>query len=145
MGFTYKNFDLSAFFQGVGKRDGYMGAGRIQAMGVYSALDEHYSDSFNPQKPTEDAYYPRMLNSHTYNYDNLSHWVQNASYLRLKNLQVGYTFHLVSENIKSVRLMLSGQNLFTITKFRVFDPEAGINSGSFPNVQVFSFGLNLKF
>lgn len=142
LGFTYKHLDFSCFFQGVGKRDGYLG-GVLEPLGVNSALEEHYTDSFNPKNPNPDAYYPRMLNSWYINYDNFSHWVQDASYLRLKNVQIGYTFSFSKAKIEKLRLTLSGQNLFTITNYRVFDPENELSVVSFPNVAVYSFGVNL--
>lgn len=145
LGFSYKNWDFSCLFQGVGKVDGYMGIDVLEPLGTKTALKEHYTESFNPQNPNPDAYYPRMLNSSRLNYGNFSHWVQDASYLRLKDIQLGYTFDLKKYKINSLRLSISGQNLFTITKFRVFDPESNINSYSYPNVSTVSFGLNLTF
>lgn len=146
LGFDYKNFDFSCFFQGVGQADGFLGRDVIEPLGIFTALEEHYTDSFDPAHPRSDAYYPRILGAESrHNYDNYSHWVQDASYLRLKNLQIGYTFSFPKANIEKLRLMVSGQNLFTITNFRVYDPEAVLNSVSFPNVSVYSFGANLTF
>lgn len=143
LGFSYKKFDFSCFLQGVGKVDGFLGRDVIEPMGVMSALEEHYTDSFNPDSPNPDAYYPRILSSWRHNYDNFSHWVQDASYMRLKNIQIGYTFSLPKAKIEKLRVMLSGQNLLTLTKFRVFDPENSLNTVSFPNVAVYSLGINL--
>lgn len=143
LGFAYKNLDFSCFFQGVGKVDSFWGRDKIEPLGVMSALEEHYTDSFDPKHPNPDAYYPRILSSWRHNYDNFSHWVQNASYLRLKNLQIGYSFSFPKAKIEKLRLTLSGQNLFTITKCRVFDPESAIVGFSYPNVAVYSFGVNL--
>ena len=143
LGFSYKNLDFSCFLQGVGKVDGFLGRDVIEPLGVMSALEEHYTDSFDPKHPSSDAYYPRILSSWRHNYDNFSHWVQDASYLRLKNIQIGYSFSFPKAGIEKLRLTLSGQNLFTITKYRVFDPENALNGVSFPNVAVYSFGVNL--
>lgn len=145
LGFEYKKFDFSCFFQGVGKVDGYISGDVIEPIRTKSALVEHYTDSFDPKNPNPNAYYPRILNSLNYNYGNFSHWVQDASYLRLKNIQLGYTFSFPSAKIEKLRLTASGQNLFTITKFRVFDPESAITGVSFPNVAVCSFGASLTF
>lgn len=142
-GFSYKNLDFSCFFQGVGNVDSFWGRDKIEPLGVMSALEEHYTDSFNPKQPNSDAYYPRMLSSWRYNYDNFSHWVQDASYLRLKNIQIGYSFSFSKAKIEKLRLTFSGQNIFTLTKCRVFDPESAIVGISFPNVAVYSFGVNL--
>ena len=143
LGFDYKGFDFSCFFQGVGKADGYVTEEAIRSMGINSARTEHYEETFNPASPKSGAYFPRVLSS-GYNYGNMSHWVQNASYLRLKNLQIGYTFKIKGFN--QVRVYASGQNVFTITKFRTWDPETAIGSrGSYPNVAVYSMGVNLNF
>lgn len=146
LGFEYKGLDFSCFFQGVAKVDGYVKDELIIPMGIYSALKEHYTDSFNPEDPNPNAFYPRVTNSWMYNYANMSHWVQDASYIRLKNLQVGYTFNVAKMGIEKVRLMLSGQNIFTLTKFRVWDPEIKPgNRNTYPQVAVYSFGVNLLF
>lgn len=143
LGFTYKNFDFSSFFQGVGKADGYVTYEAIQPMGINSARRDHYEDSFDPANPRSGCYYPRILSS-DYNYGNMSHWVQNAAYVRLKNLQIGYTFNI--KNINKLRVYLSGQNLFTITSFRTWDPETAVGArGMYPHVAVYSMGVNLNF
>jgi TonB-linked SusC/RagA family outer membrane protein len=146
LGFDYKNIDFSCFFQGVGKADGYVTEELVKALGVYSARHDQYTDSFNPANPNPKAYFPRMTNSFEYNYGNMSHWVQDASYLRLKNLQLGYTFHLTRLGIERLRLMLSGENLFTVTKFRAWDPETQVGSRNmYPLVAIYSFGVNATF
>ncbi len=146
LGFDYKNFDFSCFFQGVGKADGYVTEELIKPMGVYSALEEHYTQSFNPKNPTDDAYFPRITNSWAYNYANMSHWVQNAAYVRLKNISLGYTFKISSWGIDRLRVMLSGENLFTLTKFKIWDPETKVGARStYPQVAVYTMGVNLVF
>ena len=145
LGLEYKNWDFSCLFQGVGKADGFMGIDVLEPLGTKTALRDHYTDSFNPQSPNPKAYYPRMLNSSRLNYGNFSHWVQDASYLRLKNIQLGYTFRWEKLGISALRLSFTGQNLFTLTKFRVFDPESALNSFSYPNISTLSFGINLTF
>ena len=146
LGFNYKAFDFSAMFQGVGKVDGFLGRDVIEPLGSQTAMEEHYYDSFDPSNPTVGKYYPRMTLASRLNYANMSHWVQDASYLRLKNLQVGYTFKF-GENIpvEKARIYFSGSNLFTLTKYRVFDPENGLNATSFPNVRVYSVGASVTF
>ena len=109
-------------------------------------MEEHYYDSFDPSNPTTGKYYPRMTMANRLNYANMSHWVQDASYLRLKNLQVGYTFKFGEKSpIERTRIYFSGSNLFTLTNYRVFDPENGLNTTSFPNSRVYSIGANVTF
>lgn len=143
LGFEYKNFDFSCFFQGVGKADGYVTQEAIMPMGINSARVEHYEEAFDPANPKPSCYFPRVLSSE-YNYGNMSHWVQNAAYLRLKNLTLGYTIQ--TKGSASLRIYASGQNLLTITKFRTWDPETAVGArGFYPNVAVYSMGVNLKF
>ena len=92
----------------------------IQPMGINGARKEHYKESFNPQDPKPGAYFPRILSS-DYNYAYMSHWVQDASYIRLKNLQIGYSFKI--KGLNQLRVYASGENLFTATKYRTWDPE----------------------
>jgi len=146
LGFDYKGFDFSALFQGVGKVDGFIGRDVIEPLGVMSVFKDHYTDSFDPQNPQTGKYFPRMSIDSRLNYANMEHWVQDASYLRLKTLQLGYTFKFnPTFPIDRMRLYFSGQNLFTITKYRIYDPENGLNNTSFPNVAVYSFGANITF
>ena len=146
LGFKYKNFEFSALFQGVGMVDGFLGRDVIEPLGPMSALSNHYKNSFDPANPSAGRWFPKMSQESRLNYANFSHWVQDASYLRLKNLYLGYTFKFPNtKHIKSLTLSASGQNLFTLTGFKIFDPETGINSISFPNVAVYTFGLNVKF
>jgi len=84
-----------------------------------------------------------------------SYYVENGSYLRLKNLQLAYDFALPSIGVKNVRAYIQGTNLFTITKYEGMDPEAGATSGSdltfgvdagiFPLARTYTLGLNFSF
>lgn len=146
LGFDYKRWDFSCFFQGVGKADGYVTYEAIQGLnggGVNCPRIEHYEKTFDPNNPKPGAYFPRTLKS-TYNFENMSHWIQDASYVRLKNLQIGYTFNIKGFN--KFRVYLSGENLFTITKFMTWDPETPVGSRtSYPHISVYSAGVNLIF
>jgi hypothetical protein len=94
-----------------------------------------------------------------------SRFLQDASYVRLKNVQLGYTIPIKvtsKANIKSVRIYFTSENLFTFTKFTGLDPEmhvsnnvnaeqykgdlaAGIDWGTYPTARSYIFGLNLSF
>ncbi|MDL2208214.1 TonB-dependent receptor [Parabacteroides sp. OttesenSCG-928-O15] len=147
LGFEYKKLDFSCFFQGVGKADGYVTNIMLKPLNNISARMDHYTDSFNPADPNPKAYYPRLLATYEYNYDqNLSYWVQDASYIRLKNVQLGYTFNFPKLGIEKLRLMFSGENVFTLTNFIAWDPETRVGSSSmYPLVAVYSFGVNVTF
>jgi len=145
----YKGFDFSAFVQGVGKVDGYLDGFAAWAFYLGGTAQEWHKDHWSETNP--DASYPRL----TFNYPNneqvSSEWVRSASYLRLKNLQVGYAIpkDLAKKlSLYSCRIYVSGQNLLTFDQFYDgFDPEAPIGTGTYyPMVKVFTFGLeaNLK-
>ncbi len=89
------------------------------------------------------------MGTHYYNSLNYSSfWVQDASYVRLKNIQLGYTFKMLQKyGISNLRLYFSGENIATITKYKGFDPESpiGMRGWMYPLVGVYSFGLNLSF
>ena len=86
-----------------------------------------------------------------------SYFVEDGSYLRLKNLQIGYTLPEVTSNklgIESFRFYLQGTNLFTITGYNGIDPEIlsnrgnltlGVDFNTYPLSQILSFGVNIKF
>ena len=134
-GFTYRiavaGFDLTAFVQGVGKRDEFLRGELVEPFHYnYGAtVYEHQLDFWTPQNP--DARFPRLAiigsPSNTNNWRSGSNLYDfNAAYARLKNLNIGYTLpkaltHKIG--IERLRVSLIGQNLFTLTKLKFIDPE----------------------
>ena len=149
---AWKGFDLNVFFQGVGKRDSYIsGTGAwafFSADFISSAFGVH-RDAWTPENT--GATYPRLTTDQgTFNWRDSDYWVRNAAYLRLKNVQLGYTIpaSVVQKlRIKSVRVYVSGQNLLTFTNFtNGFDPEKDDQNGEFyPVMRTTTVGLNLRF
>jgi len=100
----------------------------------------------------DDATYPRLTTeSNTNNYRSSSYWMKNGDFLRLSNLEVGYSFTgrwLKTVKIKDLRIYANGQNLFTLDYLSDYnlDPEV-VNAGitGYPNMKVFNIGLNVKF
>ncbi len=78
-----------------------------------------------------------------------SFWLENSSYLRLKNLEFGYTFGQISKiGVSKLRVYFAGTNLLTFTKLNNWDPEKGANDTNnynYPNAKSFSFGVNVTF
>ena len=92
---------------------------------------------------------PNPLGSPT-NTENSTRFIEDGSYLRLKNLQIGYTFPLKwTQKFRCSRLRLyaTASNLFTITKYKGYDPEVGggVDYGNYPQSRTFTFGLNANF
>lgn len=163
LGADWKGFDVQMFFQGVLKRDLWLSGplfwgadgGEWQSVGY-----EEHLDYWRPQNttsifgPNADAYYPKAYIGDKGDKNKLTQtgYLQNGAYMRMKNLQVGYTFPKAwtsKVNIEKVRVYFSAENLFTISGIAdMFDPEAiaanGWSSGkTYPLSQTFSFGINV--
>jgi len=140
----YKGIDFNAFVQGVGGVDRfYMEYPRI-AGNVTTAFLDRYEPTSNP-----DGDYPRLGNEN-YNSVSASHWVVRTSYLRLKNLELGYTLpkHTVGKlRLQQARFFLSAQNLLTFTDLAHWDPEkvvGDVRNHAYPNAKTVSLGINLQ-
>lgn len=74
-------------------------------------------------------------------------WMVDASYIRLKNLEIGYSFRIPGVPINNIRVYANGYNLLTFTSFKANDPEAqaGYGSTRYPMTRVYNFGINLNF
>ncbi|CAM3799588.1 TonB-dependent receptor [Pontibacter korlensis] len=147
--FGYKGFDFSFFIQGVGKGNGYVSGVGMHPFYANGAFPhEVHRDRWTPENT--DAWYPRFTYSDSRNLRVSDYWLQDASYLRLKNVQLGYTIPKQLTNklrIDNLRVYVSADNLLTKTDFfYAFDPEvATTNGGTYPQVKTFIFGLNLRF
>lgn len=161
---TFKGFDLNAFFQGVGLRTMMLRGELIEPFHFNYGMTmyQHQLDFWTPQNP--DARYPRLAangsQSNTNNYRRGSDmYLYDASYVRLKNLQLGYSIPdgIVKKlKMQKIRAYLSGQNLFTISGVKFVDPELsefdnsmkdnGANSGrAYPTMVYYGFGLDITF
>ncbi|MEX6689971.1 TonB-dependent receptor [Danxiaibacter flavus] len=152
MSATYKGFDIALFLQGAADVKSFV-SGRILGS-LYDKDGDPTSiwlDRWTPDNT--DASFPRVWNSNSQNDPAAtpsSFWVRNAGYVRIKNLQVGYTFssgYLARKGIK-LRVFYTGKDLLTFTTFyKWVDPESplGGNSYSYPMVKVNSLGVNLTF
>ena len=146
----YKGFDLGLFFQGVGKRDGYLNGDLAWAFNNAGNVQQWQKDGMWREGQTNSKY-PRMYIASTNNNQVSTFWLQNAAYLRLKNLQFGYTIPqkvLDGFFIQSARFYISCQNLFTIKHMiEGYDPEQRDNNAreTMPLVKTYSLGFNLNF
>lgn len=144
----YKNFDIGVFLQGVGKADGLIRDQGIMPFLMGGTVQEQHKDRWTPDN--QDATFPRFAFNETNNEQTSSFWMRNAAYMRLKNLQVGYSLPArVTTRIKAekLRVYLSGQNLFTLENFwDGYDVEAPVgNGGYYPQVKTYSIGVDVKF
>ena len=161
---AWKGFDARAFFQGVMKRDywqgsqymfGFTGSGLWYAAGIedvdnYFRNEESWSVQQGYREVNYNAYLPRPMEDGK-NVQTQSRYLQDASYIRLKNVQVGYTLPTTTTmkwGIQKLRFYLSGENLWTGTSLvSQFDPETiGTHLGNgYPLSRTFSGGLSLTF
>ena len=145
----WKGFDLSFYLQGVGKVNGYLTEeARHCFINDYSVPQKSHLNRWTPNNP--NAAYPRMYYGQTHNMEFSNYWLEDASYLRLKNLQIGYSLPksvLNKLQVSKLRVYVSMDNLFTITNYyNGFDPEIRETSGdAYPQVKTYVFGLNLTF
>ena len=145
---TYKDFDLSGLFQGAFDVDGYYTAEAAYAFYNGATALKRHLDRWTPDH--HDATYPRITRTDQTNFVTSSFWVQDASYVRLKNLTLGYSIPqtLLSKiNIASAKVFLTGENLLTFTGLDGgLDPEEGNERGwSYGNVKKVSIGLKVSF
>lgn len=160
----WKGFDFRMFWQGTLKRDYFQGsyyfwgANGSQGYWFSTALKGHEdyfrNDESSPLGVNLNSYYPRPLLNTNKNQQCQTKYLQNAAYMRLKNLQIGYTLprKIVQKmGVQNLRFFASGENLLTITDLvKFFDPET-IESGSFahgyayPLSRTYAFGLNITF
>lgn len=162
LGANWNGFDLSVFFQGIGRQHWYPGSNSDKFWGPYSRPyysfipKDFESDVWTPENP--NAYFPLLRGYNALNTRGAlttvnDRYLQNIGYLRLKNVTFGYT---LKENwskkvkLSHARLFISGENLWTTTKLRskYIDPEQAAqesNGRAYPYSKTFSFGLDITF
>lgn len=147
----YKGIDFSFLIQGVGKANGYIyGPGRHVFQDQSTYPQWFHSERYQASNPNPNAAYPRFTYNQSYNQRFSTFWLEDASYLRLKNIQIGYTFPekwTKRLRVDRCRIYSSADNLFTITNyFSQADPEIAVQAGgNYPQVQTFVFGVNITF
>ena len=156
---SWKGFDFSVFFQGVLKRDWAFGSDDPYFWGAQgnmwqSAVFEEHLDYW--REDNQGAYYPKpYFGGINKNHQTQDRYLQDASYIRCKNIQLGYTLPasiLAPAGISNCRVYVSCDNLFTLTSLSsIYDPEAiggysWFTSGkTYPLQRTLAFGVNLSF
>jgi TonB-dependent starch-binding outer membrane protein SusC len=146
LGAQYKNFDLTILIQGAAGAKQYVSAGEMGNIGNY--LLDMYENRWTIDNPS--SVHPRIANrSDQYYSNNNTYWLRSSDYIRLKNFELGYTLpELVTKKIgsSSARIYVSGINVFTVDKLKVFDPETASTTGQYyPQSRIMNMGLNIKF
>lgn len=152
----YKDLDLTMFFQGVYGNDIF---NQQKYTYYFDYSNNVVSDVLNAWSPTnKNTNIPIMKTQNTNGGNSLpsDFYIEDGSYFRMKNLQIGYTLPksvLDKINFNKLRVFVGVQNLFTITNYSGYDPEVssnalfsrGIDRSSYPNARVFTFGFNASF
>ncbi|MEA5257642.1 TonB-dependent receptor [Arcicella aquatica] len=149
---NYKGFDLSVLIQGLAgwkkqmnnyQAFAFFNGGQIQRWQV--------ENRWTTENPDPNALYPKLtsLNEGSGIIQSSTYWNRDASFARLKNLQVGYSFSnkLIEQmKISRLRIYFSGQNLLSINSYyQGWDPEMAQNGGFYPLTSVYTFGVNVSF
>lgn len=148
----YKSVDFGFFLQGAGNTYEILGGeswlpGSVLGAGnIFSNID----DRWTPEDPRQDVFWPRLGNRATANNDRRSTWwLRDMSFIRLKNVEVGYTIAnagIQRLGVRDCRLFVRGTNLLTISDFKLWDPELGTTDGiMYPQMKSVSFGLSVNF
>ena len=153
----YKGFDASAFFQGQHHADIMLSGNGIMPFNGDGGRGNLYAvatDRWTEENNNLDARYPRLTYgsagiAQSNNTQTSTFWQRDVDFLRLKTAELGYTLpKSISDKAKlsNVRFYLRGTNIFTFSKFKLWDPELlTSNGGQYPNISVGSLGVNVQF
>lgn len=151
----YKGFHFGLLFQGISDADRMLAGSAIIPFNGGGGLTNAYSiatDRWTVDNPNPNAFYPRLAYGEAENNNNTqasSWWIKDMSFLRLKSAQLAYNLPstwLNRTGIRNASVYLQGINLFTFSKFKLWDPELATDNGSrYPNIRTISLGMNLKF
>ncbi|MGN7988305.1 SusC/RagA family TonB-linked outer membrane protein [Pedobacter sp. 22226] len=147
---TYKNFDFGLFFQGQDNADILLNIPSFANSGGLGNMLAVAADRWTTTNPSQDAVYPRLSygGTNNNNYQSSTWWKRDISFLRLKNADFGYTLKngIKSLGVKRLRVYAMGYNVFTISKFKLWDPELGTDNGTrYPLTSNYSLGLTANF
>ncbi|GIJ94320.1 SusC/RagA family TonB-linked outer membrane protein [Capnocytophaga stomatis] len=145
MGVDYKNFDFSLFLQGVAKRDYMLGGTYFWGFtNQWAVPTVEQLDYWTPENP--DAYFPRQRFGGG-NFQTSTRYLQDASYVRLKQITLGYTLPknvMQTIGVDNLRFYITGENVMEFTKLiKSYDPE--LLSQTYPFNRVFTFGVQARF
>ena len=160
---TWKNFDFSMFFFTSIGNEIYDVTKEFTVFRLFSTnvRQDRLTDSWRPDAPDPNAKYPIIDENDQYSSTYSDFYVDDASYLRLRNLQIGYNIPTQSW-FSNMRIYVQGQNLFTVTSYEGLDPALpsqdrsnaagntsdqtnGIDRGTYPSNRIFTLGINATF
>jgi TonB-linked SusC/RagA family outer membrane protein len=145
--YTYKNFDLNMLFQGAsGGKLWLTGTSAWAFSSNSSVLADYMEGRWTSQNPDPNSVWPRLSSSNNVNNNqNSTFWLRSSNYIRLKNVEVGYTLPktwIKKVGMTNIRTFVTISNLYTWSKMKIFDPERTNGFGDYPQMRVINFGLN---
>lgn len=149
---AWKGFDFGVLFQGAGRMWRLMSNNTIPGYdsGGYYNVFSNYQDRWTVDNPSQDVFYPRLTyGPNTQNAQPSTWWLKNMSYLRLKNIEIGWSIPQRWADrsfISGARVFLRGTNVLTFSGFKLWDPELdSSDGGQYPLMKSFSAGVEFKF
>ena len=159
IGVQWRGFDFSCFFQGVGKRSFFIRSQHLTPMGGSAQMPWTINRDYW-REDNKGAYFARLFESGAHNYEYADRWLQNGAYIRLKNIQLGYTIPL-TKYVQSLRVYITGNDVWEHTNMlKAWDPEYGNNMETrtsentlnnrigrnyYPFMRTWTAGVNLTF
>lgn len=152
---SYKNFDFNFFFQGAGDTQRMIGGSAYFLPGSGTTVQgnaylENFNDRWTEENQNPYAFWPGLrYGPYINNYRASTWWKKDISFLRCRTLELGYTFiqpWLKACYVKSIRLYCSGNNLFCLSKFKLWDPEINTADGlRYPMNRSYQVGIDINF
>lgn len=158
-GFTvgWKDLSVGMMFQGVAGAERVLNGSSVNPFnggGGSGNLYSNIGDRWTEENPDQNAFYPRLsygseTTSNINNFQKSTWWVRNMNFLRLKTLQISYNLPnpwVNKVHLKNAAVYVMGTNLFTLSRFKLWDPELNTDNGaSYPNTTSYSVGINFTF
>ena len=159
IGVQWKGFDFSCFLQGIGKRSFFIRSQHLTPMGSSAQMPWTINRDYW-REDNKGAYFSRLFESGAHNYEYADRWIQNGAYIRLKNIQLGYTVP-IKQYVQSLRVYITGNDVWEHTNMlKAWDPEYGNNAevrtsesnlnnrvgrNFYPFMRTWTLGINLTF
>lgn len=152
---NWRGIDLGVFFQGNGRTYRIIGENQSNflpgsTLGAEGNIFKNASDAWTTANPNQNVFYPRLhLGNNPHNAQTSDWWLKDMSMLRLKNLEIGYSFPtklIRHAAMEQARIFVRGTNLCHFSKFKLWDPELATSNGlKYPIMSTYSIGLQVTF
>lgn len=152
----YRNVDFGVFFQGASGFSNMLGRDNLSVFipgsggGARGNIYSNVDDRWTPENPSSNVFWPRIsATPNPSNQQNSTWWLRKGDYIRLKNMEVGYTLPKQWQkacSMRAARVFFRGTNLLTFAPFKMWDPEIGSSDGfDYPLMKMYAFGIEMSF